>query len=219
MEIHWDGVTQAATISDEWGAQRNELADAARRYDWNAVFARLAEHPESINCTRPGGTSWYTPLHQAAHGGAPVAVVDRLIGQGAWRTLRSAHQERPVDIAQRRGHVHLLEALEPVYRHHVPLDVLARIERHLNEVIRGRAAQMVAEEALRLPELEPLLELELPTIYLLVPGMYGGFHYTLEADGPCARLVTESWCRVAGGSGQRHVITAAGFEMVAEGFV
>jgi hypothetical protein len=41
-----------------------------------------------------------------------------------------------------------------------------------------RAAQLVFEEALRLPELEPLLELETPSVYFAVPGMYGGFSYT-----------------------------------------
>jgi hypothetical protein len=49
--------------------------------------------------------------------------------------------------------------------------------------------------------------------------MYGGFSYTLEADGADARPVAESWCRVVGGSGQCHLITADGFELVAEGFI
>ena len=49
--------------------------------------------------------------------------------------------------------------------------------------------------------------------------MYGGFVYWLEQAGDDARLVTESWCRVAGGSGQRHAVTAASQQLVAEGFV
>ncbi len=40
-----------------------------------------------------------------------------------------------------------------------------------------------------------------------VPGMYGGFSYRLESAGVEAKLVSESWCRVVGGSGQRHEIT------------
>jgi hypothetical protein len=101
----------------------------------------------------------------------------------------------------------------------VSLDELGLIEWHFHEVICGRADQLVLDEQLRLPELEPLLELEMPTVYFPVPGMYGGFLYTLEAEGANPRLVVESWCRVAGGSGQRHVITADGFELVAEGFI
>jgi hypothetical protein len=49
--------------------------------------------------------------------------------------------------------------------------------------------------------------------------MYGGFSYRLESVGVEAKLVSESWCRVVGGSGQRHEITSAGSQLVEEGFV
>jgi hypothetical protein len=52
-----------------------------------------------------------------------------------------------------------------------------------------------------------------------VPGMHGGFHHRLVGEGGGARLVTESWCRVVGGSGQRHEIHSSGRRLVAEGFV
>ena len=38
----------------------------------------------------------------------------RLIGHGAWRTQRTRDGLRPVDIARKQGHTHLLELLEPV---------------------------------------------------------------------------------------------------------
>jgi len=50
-----------------------------------------------------------------------------------------------------------------------------------------------------LRELEPLLEIRQAPVYFAVPGMHGGFSYTLEADGEQSRLVVESWCRLAGG--------------------
>jgi hypothetical protein len=50
------------------------------------------------------------------------------------------------------------------------------------------------------------------------PGMYGGFLYWLEGQGQDARLVTESWCRVEGNSGQRHVITSRGSKLVEDEF-
>jgi hypothetical protein len=49
--------------------------------------------------------------------------------------------------------------------------------------------------------------------------MYGGFSYRLEGEGERAKLVTESWCRIVGGSGQRHEITAQGSKLVDTGFV
>jgi hypothetical protein len=50
--------------------------------------------------------------------------------------------------------------------------------------------------------------------------MYGGFRYALRDEGGrrYPTLVTESWCRVLEGSGQRHQVTCRGYTLVAEGF-
>jgi hypothetical protein len=72
---------------------------------------------------------------------------------------------------------------------------------------------------MRLPELEPLLELASPKMWFPVPGMMGGFSYWLEETGVNAKLVSESWSRGVGGSGQRHIITSEGSTLEAEGFV
>ena len=201
------------------GATRQRLADHARGYDWDAVLSVLAEHPEFINSTRPGGDSWYAPLHQAAHGGAPVPIVDRLLEAGAWRGLRTARGERPVDIAERLGRTHLVDRLRPERYLDVPPHVLQRIQGRFHEVIHGRVHDLVQEHGLRLPELEVLLELSEPKAWFAVPGMYGGFNFWLEAEHDDVRLVTESWCRVVDGSGQRHIVTADDARLVDEGFV
>jgi hypothetical protein len=70
-----------------------------------------------------------------------------------------------------------------------------------------------------MPELAALMTAKEPKAGFPVPGMYGGFHYWLEGEGEQTKLVAESWCRVAEGSGQRHEITAAGSQLVEEGFV
>jgi len=78
---------------------------------------------------------------------------------------------------------------------------------------------------------QPFLENEnkkLPTItngirekekWYPVPGMYGGFKYYLTEKKEKPMLISESWCRVVGGSGQRHEITTDGCVCVEEGFV
>jgi hypothetical protein len=124
-----------------------------------------------------------------------------------------------VDIARNRGHKHLLKELEPLLRRDVPLDVLGRIQLHFHATIRGRAEREIAEFGLRLPELELLLEFAAQNVWFAVPGMAGGFSFELHADGVDALLVSESWCRIVGGSGQRHEITKEGSRLVAEGFV
>ncbi len=67
MDVVWDGITRAETLS-EWAANvRSSLADAAKAYNWPRVFELVSEHKEFVNACRPGGKSLYAPLHQAAH--------------------------------------------------------------------------------------------------------------------------------------------------------
>ncbi len=138
---------------------------------------------------------------------------------GAWRTLQNVRGERPVDIARKRAHRQLIPILEPDLKRHVPTGILLKLQTHFHEVIRERANYLVEEHALRLPELEPLLEIESHKVWFPIPGMYGGFNYHLERAGIEPKLITESWCRIADGSGQRHEITPAGSRLVEEGFV
>jgi len=210
----WDGVTLRSSYSGWVLEGRDQLADAAKAGDWQTVFDVLGRQRDWVNGARVGGTSGYAPLHQAAWHGAPTDVVLRLVELGAWRTARTAKGDRAVDIADRRGHRHLVEPLKPVIRHQVPARTIAAIQQHFYGVIRGRVNDLVTEQQLRMPELEPLTELRSPACWFPVPGMYGGFNYHLERD----ELVS-SWMRVVGGSGQRHIITEHGARLVDEGFV
>jgi hypothetical protein len=215
----WDGVTRSASLN-EWAVKaRHELADCAKRGDWVGMFAVLDKHPQMVNASRPDGDSWYAPLHQAAYGGAPTDVVERLVGRGAWRLLRTAGGDLPVDIARTRGHAHLLGVLEPRRVLTVRAEELAAIQDRFHQVITHRVGRLVAEQRLRLPELAVLVELDRPEAWFAVPGMYGGFRYRLEPDTSEWRLVAESWVRTVGGSGQRHEITAQHARLVAHGFV
>lgn len=218
-DIVWDGVTRAELLGEEAAKVRHALADAAKSYKWPRVFELIAEQPDLVNTTRPGGSSLYTPLHQAAHGGAPIEVAQRLVSVLAWRTVQNARGERPVDVAERQGHRHLLGVLAPEHKHHVPAGVLLKMQQHFHEVIWGRIDRRLSDQGLRLPELEPMLELDQPHMWFPVPGMGGGFSYRLDATGVQAKLVSESWCRFVDGSGQRHEVTSAGGQLVEEGFV
>jgi hypothetical protein len=101
----------------------------------------------------------------------------------------------------------------------VPENTLKAIERHFHDLIRERAGKLIAQHNLALPELTSQLAAAESKTGFPIPGMYGGFSYWLEGDGDQTKLVTESWCRVVEGSGQRHEITAMGSRLVAEGFV
>ncbi|MCS6776674.1 MAG: ankyrin repeat domain-containing protein [Chloroherpetonaceae bacterium] len=92
---------------------RHQLADAAKEYNWKKVLDILYAHPDLINATRPGGEALYTPLHQAVHGNAPLEVIQRLLDMGASLTVTNIDDERPVDIAKRKGYYHLVPLLDP----------------------------------------------------------------------------------------------------------
>lgn len=219
--IQWDGITQTLLFEfekDKFQVWKG-LANAAKNADWPRVFDLLSDHPEWVNSSRLGSPSLYTPLHQAAWHGASIEVVTRLISLGAWRTIRNSLKERAVEVAERRGHRHLLQTLAPQYKHHVPQETLLKIEAYFHAVIRGRCQRLIEKHELRLPELEPLLELEQAAMYFSVPGMAGGFSYRLVSEGNEAKLISESWCRVVGGSGQRHEIAANGSQLTGSGFV
>jgi hypothetical protein len=184
-EPTWDVTMPAAPET------RQRLADCAKRYDWPGVFAVLDAAPELINSTRPEGRSWYAPLHQAALAGAPADVVERLVERGAWRGLRTAAGERPVDIARRGKHAHLVDMLEPPRLTEVPAETLRRIQVYFHAVIQARVP-----DAGRLPELEVLLELAEPRMWF-----HDRFVFWLEPDGPDTRLVVDAF-------GERHHVTA-----------
>lgn len=219
MSVNWDGNTRPEKMDSNYLESRIAFADAAKSFYWTKVMSMLKTDPGLVNLCRPGSKSKFTSLHQAAYSGASEMVVRDLIDAGAWRTLQNSRGERAVDVAERKGHIHLLPLLEPVFRHRVPIGVLLKVQTHFHVVIRGRVEELVQEHQLQLPELEPLLELDDAEMWFPVPGMYGGFSYRLEKFTVEAKLVVESWCRVAGGSGQRHEITSMGSQLVAEGFV
>lgn len=96
---------------------------------------------------------------------------------------------------------------------------IAAIERHFHAVMRERAGELMDEHDVELPRLTASLVGEAAAAWLPIPGMAGGFAYWLElrATGPV--LISESWSRVVGGSGQRHEIRPDGAVLVDQGFV
>lgn len=101
----------------------------------------------------------------------------------------------------------------------VPEWTLLAIQRHFHDVIRSRAADLINEHSLQLPELAPLLVSDEPDAWFPIPGMCGGFSYRFEGEGEKTKLIVESWCRVVAGSGQQHEITEHESRLVDEGFV
>ncbi|MGW4241592.1 hypothetical protein [Nocardia sp. NPDC004722] len=226
MGLEWWGVLDRKDLSEEMTGHADAVADAGRAGDWDRLLDLVVHYPRSIkmpddfvNSTRVGGASGYAPLHQVAWHGGPAGVAEKLIKRGAWRTLRCGVGQTPHEIAAERGHNHLLPILTPRPQHPIPQPRLAQLEHVLHAVIAGRVDDFVPGIRLRLPQVGPLTETDDPSMWMAVPGMYGGFSIELSCRTVEAELSVESWSRVIGGSGQWHMVRPDRFELVAEGFV
>lgn len=105
MSDDWPGALDPDVLNEELVEHSHHLADAARAGRWDTLLDLVEEDgARGVNQWRIGGTSWFTPLHQAAWLGAPVDVVERQLRAGAWRSLRTAEGDRPIDLARPRGH-------------------------------------------------------------------------------------------------------------------
>jgi hypothetical protein len=220
----WPGVLDASLLKDEVVARNHRLADAAKAGRWPEVFEVLDLSWVSVNQWRLGGSSWFTPLHQAAWHGAPTSVVSDLIARRALRALPARDGRTAYDVAQAGGHSHLLDLLTPPDTRLTPSRA-ADLDRGLAAVIDGRlrlpggiaeSYGKPLEECLRYPPVAVLPECPEQRLWFAVPGMYGGFSIVLMKD---SYLYVESWIRVVGDSGQAHVVTHEGVTLVDEGFV
>lgn len=212
----WDGGLDRSDYSEWFLSARDELADAARDAQWDQVMRLLRDEKGlTPDHWRVGGSSWFTPLHQAAWSGAPAGVVEDLVTLGASRTLTTSDGRTARDIAAATGHDALLPLLEPDPRNPTGRDVLSALDEHLARLVEERIRPQLAVR-LRPLQTAILTELERGSrVWFPIPGMYGGFSIALMRN----YLEVESWSRVVGGSGQAHVITAEGAVLVDEGFV
>ena len=219
MSVEWPGRLRSDSFSEEARKTRKEFEQVVRSEKWDDVLSALKQDQDLINESFLDSSVWYSPLHYLTEENAPVEIIERTLSMGAWRTLKTLSDERAIDIALRKGRQDLVALLTPTYRHTVDPGSLSNIQKYFHDVIIGRINKLPTWSSLRLPDLEVLLEIEDPSMWFPVPGMYGGFNYELILTGKIAKLVSESWIRIVGGSGQRHEITSMGSKLVEEGFV
>lgn len=107
----WRGVLDPDLLFDDDVSASHECADAAKAADWATVFELLDDDElhVDINGWRPGGTTWFTVLHQAAWHGAPNEVAAELIRRGALKSLTDARGRTAYDVRRERD----LKAVHP----------------------------------------------------------------------------------------------------------
>lgn len=71
----------------------------------------------------------------------------------------------PVEMARYLGYSHMYDILSPVIRHNLPAWTLEALQAKFHGIIRGELEDEVESLRLRLPELVPLTELEVPEMW------------------------------------------------------
>ncbi|BBZ62531.1 ADP-ribosylglycohydrolase family protein [Mycolicibacterium monacense] len=206
-KFRWRGVLDVNRLSPAKVSVGHQFADAAKAGDWPTVFAMLdgPRQRVDINWWRPGGTAWFTVLHQAAWYDASTEVVNGLVERGAVRSLKDAKGRTPYEVSLERhgrGRHCLRPPLSPLSRN--TIDVF---DERLAEVINDRLRRLYSDpqSVLRYPSVGILHELPRRALWFSVPDMYGAFHISLQDDG----VYVGTWSRM-GYSGQWHRITTAG---------
>jgi hypothetical protein len=214
--MDWDGTIVRSDYKDHIVEAHDQLADAAKSGDWDTVFETLGNRGLiDANSVRIGGKSRYSPLHQAAWRAESADIARRLLQLGAYRTIRNAAGERPIDIAGRRGAYHLIDDLRPQPKHPLEDWAVFGLEYHLHRHIQARLKDMLPDIQLRLPQIGPLTELTTPKFWFPVPGLYGGFDIELTGE---HQLTVKSMCRVAGGWAETHEITPGASRLIDRGW-
>jgi ADP-ribosylglycohydrolase len=98
-------------------------------------------------------------------------------------------------------------------------NTIKQIQLYFHKLINERMNEFGIKNDIKLPELNSKqINLE-KNMYFPINGMYGGFSYWFELKNDELELISESWSRIAGGSGERHIINKNGCILVDEGFV
>lgn len=95
----------------------------------------------------------------------------------------------------------------------IPTNHLEQLQEQLNHLILQRSSTFGITVAVF-----PKLTLPLPSLekraWFPVSGMYGGFAYWKDTTKQESALIVESWSRVVGGSGQRHLVLPSGVTLI-----
>jgi hypothetical protein len=216
----WQGVLDTSVMADDMVSAGHRLADAAKAGNWPAVMAVLDIEWSwlVINQWRPGGTAWFTALHQAAWHGAPTEVVAELLDRGSLRSLRDSKGRTAFDVAVEHDGTRALRDLLRTPRSPLTPTQIRALDARLAELIDGRIHGRVYDgdlrKLLRYPPVEILYELPGQRVWFPIPGKYV-FHIELQR----AALEVKSWCGLVEGSGQAHLVTPEGSVLVDQGFV
>lgn len=198
----WNGIFDSSLRWEEDIEILNALADTARNGDWTSLIDLLLRQLRLCpNDWCPDDPSFDTIMHRAARWGAPVDVIEQLIKLGGWRNIKNAQGERPIDIARRLHHDHLLSVLEPELVFDIPVETISALQSHFHNLIKKVIVDDGIDDEVKLvqvmPDLNVLLEQKDLKMWFEIHKMYGGFRYCLDPAKEKICLRVTCWSRVA----------------------
>lgn len=167
----------------------------------------------------------WTFLHHAAYYNTPVSVLKVIKESGFVMSFKDFEGLTARDHIKSTCDISYKEFYKPSFKiKNFNTSKVNNIEKSFHAVINSRAKDLVQKHNLILPSIAVLLEeiVKENKYWYAVPGMYGGFTISFEFNSDKTdvdALVTSSWCRVVGGSGQTHRCTENNWTLTDEGFV
>jgi ankyrin repeat protein len=213
----WDGLTKYTSLYEKIALAREAIFTWAKQGHWAQVADILADDPSFLHVVEPDEPSFNTLLHYAALNNADVNVVEGLVDLDASRTRQNADGQRALDLALERQHTALYEILEPQLKHRIAWEILQPIEQHFQALFISRIARLHEKHAFQLPQLEILLEMDVPQGSFPVVGGWL-FKYWLEQKDADVNLLVFSANRFSGGSERVHQVTTEGSTQVAQSY-
>jgi len=204
---------------EEW---KDVVEEMAHRYLFKHYLCNYGTNEES-----PFPSKIWTIQHHAAHFNAPIEIIEFMVEKHFPMSFKDGEGKTPADHLDVNVDCNYKALFMPRYGlSNLNLENLQKIEENFHAVINGRVKDLVDKYDLILPQLSVSLEVQvaiefLDNGYCAIPGMYGGFtiEFQFNADkSDVDHLLTSSWCRIAGGSGQTHKCTPEQSELIESGF-
>lgn len=202
----WDGTLQSNRLSEEELRQRNLLFESAKSGDWLEVYQILKSHRNLINVVEPDDPSLNTLLHYAAQEPKNESIIDSLLTVGAFRNVKNASGLTPHDY----GKEHSYAKLEPLNLIGVSKEFLQQVDDEFFSLFFD-GLHLSDQSPIRMPQLEVLLELTLPSIQFFITGYsYSAKYWLHKQSDSDIRLYLQTRSSIVSGSEQTHIITPEG---------
>jgi len=224
----WSGC--AAFVEPEFIQGLQSLTKESTEDDWDEVlrgFGMMASYNNYAfvwnGDTKEGFPSQrWSVIHHMAYLSAPKEIVEGYKNKGHFLGYKDFEGRTALEHVSNDKDEDYKDLYKPKYKlENIDFDKIKKIEKQFHAVILSRTdfgvAGLIEKNNVILPDLSCYLESTAEySVFFPVPGMYGGFNGIFnfsEDKKDILSLTTDSFCRIAGGSGESHECTEDKWEL------